>query len=121
MYRFLVILHAGSQFPRHTSDDPPASDAMDCRNPLRMTGRQGGPMLVVEPGRLSGCFAIDEAIVGPGGHQRGTHVPMSSRRTGCETRYSRYQDSPLLRHTATRTPQCPPISTHTFGDYTIRR
>jgi hypothetical protein len=33
---------------------------------------------------------------------------MSSRRTGCETRYSRYQDSPLLRHTATRKPQCPP-------------
>src|SRR5271163_3348189 len=29
-------------------------------------------------------------------------VPMSSRRTGCETRYSRYQDSPFLRHTATR-------------------
>src|SRR5271170_4740533 len=25
-------------------------------------------MLVVEPGRLSGCFATDEAIVGPGGH-----------------------------------------------------
>jgi hypothetical protein len=42
------------------------------------------------------------------------HVPMSSRRTDGETRYSRYQNSPLLRHTATRKPQCPPISTHTF-------
>jgi hypothetical protein len=35
-------------------------------------------MLVVEPGRLSGCFAIDEAMLVPGGHQWGTHVPMSS-------------------------------------------